>query len=1601
MPAPYWGDLPGPNAPARPGARSSSDDYASRPLQPQAMDLAPGVAPQSRSNRASVQTTNTNVDAQTDSTLSPYASPIRSSFQGYALAPRPPSLPYGQSQYPPDVLEKRRRRASKSKEEDREYSHSDPRTSALPRAPDVPRTSSSSYRHPYGNGGLPYTYTKAAAEEPDLPLSPGVMDPDYYQPASADRPTHSDTVAGSSSNRRVSSDSAANTRNGSTRDPVNGHRKSSLGNEMDRRTMANARSPLQKLELTLDNITKEEKRARVAAAEQRARTRASRDSRDLGQQPAVRFKEGDAEAEPELARPQVLPDPVPVQPGIAPQSAGKEMPKRHASQAGKSAAPKTPVTRFAQDTGIPQRNLSFRERAARDEINLPNSNDRNNSPTTTPTSGYSLARSGSNKLKKEPPSDAAYQRRGDNDVRQNEAPKTATNSGALARTAAAGGTAAAIAGGHRHDGHASDDGASSDEDHRLGEFFHRREYKPGHGMYNPPKFLGEWKKGTIGTLSGTMLDLDDETTPKLDQSQTWWETPPSQRRGSISTRPRKAEAFDGEYDETNGMHTPSDPTTVLQESYTGTQGLRQSWVVHYDDAAPHAREFLGHQATTDKRKARRQSQRISSRSARSGPDVEREFWRGTVMIVTQDQDSSYDIAPTLRLFVQPIELLPPPPSEIRGEIPPEFVDPIAGHPKLGRKGETLYVRPVDHLDESKDHSQDETDRGLFEKTRSPPDVTPADGSTDAPGSFAARRKRTPVDGEKVGKYKDVRGCRLHAERGYTFWRFSVEVELRDKEQRIAYRINRGPATGFWVPAKNQSMNIMFHSCNGFSVSVAPDDLSGPDPLWRDVLNNHQSRPFHVMLGGGDQLYCDAVMRKTELFQDWLMIRNPLHKHNAPFTPDMQDELEEFYLERYCTWFSQGLFGLANSQIPMVNMYDDHDIIDGFGSYPHHFMSSPVFSGLGNVAFKYYMLFQHQSIVDETEETEPSWAIGVRPGPYIQEQSRSVFLRLGAKIALLAVDCRTERMRDQVVREDTWDKLMDRCYNEIVKGKTEHLLVLLGVPIAYPRLVWLENILTSRLLDPIKALGKTGLFGNVFNKFDGGVEVLDDLDDHWTAKNHKDERKIIIEDLQDLAADRSVRITILGGDVHLAAIGQFYSNPKLELAKHKDFRYMPNVISSAIVNTPPPDLMADVLNKRNKVHHLDKDTDENMIPMFAHGVEGKPRNNKRLLPHRNWCSIREYTPGQTPPSTPPEYAYDAESPADSIVRRDTGLSNKGVTRRLSKKNRGPAHRADVIDSRPPISGSGGAGIFRSLSSRGRRSTPDVPAGDKRPGTKKRTLSLTRGDFGGIFRRRSESRNRSQPDDGGINGTWGESDPEVVARDRNQGDEAYDFDYEDNTYDQRNRGHGFLGSIGLRGGGGPGGGGSYDEFSDGDDSYFTTRAPQNTRASQPGANKAARPQQPQQQGAERPFGVTTKISGPGQDDDEHFQPKPFQRTPTGLSAKQVRKRAQSFDVNIEGGLDICLNVEVSAKDPAGITVPYRLLVPRLWYDASDGDEVEMPERGRGKSRDEQPGPIKRFFSLSRARGTSVKRGGSAQPGRQRREAGDDHQPAVSGPAPGTAI
>ncbi|KAG2027371.1 hypothetical protein GB937_001114 [Aspergillus fischeri] len=770
-----------------------------------------------------------------------------------------------------------------------------------------------------------------------------------------------------------------------------------------------------------------------------------------------------------------------------------------------------------------------------------------------------------------------------------------------------------------------------------------------------PPPLSEWKNAPVARLGASDFDFQ---LLDVDRSKAWWE-------GGGSNR-RKSRALPSAYQK---------PAQKLTEnkSFQPPIFLKCGPLLRYTGL-----------------------KRVSI-DGPNGP-FDKETWRGSIMIVTKDSRSSYECPPTLRLFSQPMDLLPPPPVEVSGaQLAPEYVDPTAGLMKLGRDGRPLYVKPIDHTEEGVDLSFVENDDGVYEMSPSNLDYS-RDGVKQ---SIPANRLHS-VDGETVGAYKEIPGARLYADsaRDVTFWRFNIEIELGETQQRIAYRLNHGPALGFWVPARGQSMNIMFYSCNGFSLGVDSNKFCGPDPLWRDVLNEHQTRPFHVMIGGGDQIFNDKVMVESPRFQEWIKIKNLTDKYDMPFDPEFRAEIESFYLENYSAWFSQGLFSLANSQIPTVNIWNDHDIIEGFGSYPDEFMATPVISGLGRIAFKYYLLFQHHSLTEETEADEPSWLLGAQLGPYINQRSRNVFMSMGKEVAFLGLDCRTERLSDEILSEQTCDLIWDRCHREIVRGETKHLIVLSSVPVAYPRMAMLKNILNSR-----KSLGKAGFLGGFVNKNGSKVEIFDD---HWTAKHHKAERTYLLEDLQDLAAEKSVRVTILSGDVHLAAIGQFYSNPKLNLPKDKDYRYMPNVISSAIADMPETEMVSDMLNKRNHVHHLDTNTDEDMIPIFTHDVNNKSRNNKRLLPRRNWCAIREYQPGSTPPGSPEseEAPPPAEEPRPGILQRTLSLG-----------------RGD----RPQ------GGLLRQLSQRG-----PPPAEEPRPSKLQRTLSLGRGDRpqGGLLRRLSQ-------------------------------------------------------------------------------------------------------------------------------------------------------------------------------------------------------------------------------------------------------------------------
>lgn len=517
--------------------------------------------------------------------------------------------------------------------------------------------------------------------------------------------------------------------------------------------------------------------------------------------------------------------------------------------------------------------------------------------------------------------------------------------------------------------------------------------------------------------------------------------------------------------------------------------------------------------------------------------------------------------------------------------------------------------------------------------------------------------------------RTFKGFKLYSDPVKAFWRFDIDLPLQSSEARWEYTIpnlrfvngvqDRARSTkDFYVPSKYESMRIMFHSCNGFSVGTDEEAWSGP-ALWNDVLRFHEQKPFHVMIGGGDQIYNDNI-RVSGPLKEWTAIHNPVKRREYPFGEDLRARCDEHYFNNYVHWYSTEKFASANGRIAQINIWDDHDIIDGFGSYTDRFMRSPVFRGVGGVAQKYYLLFQHHTappvssfttdapqmfhkgkdgagadpvqtkncFVLRDQPEDPSFIVGPAPGPYIPERSRSVFMRLGRRIAFLGIDARTERTRRQINYPETYDVIFQRVEKELTRagGEIEHLIVLLGVPIAYPRLIWLENILRSPIIGPIRFLNKRfGVAGSFFNSFDGSVDLLDDLDDHYTAHQHKKERKILVNRLQTVAATHAVRISILGGDVHLAALGRFYSNLDLRIPIARDHRYMVNIISSAITNKPPPNAVANMIARRNKIHHLDHDTDETLLNLFDKQPGGNPKAgaaNHCTMPSRNYAIITE-------------------------------------------------------------------------------------------------------------------------------------------------------------------------------------------------------------------------------------------------------------------------------------------------------------------------------------------------------------------------------------------
>ncbi|KAG0207139.1 hypothetical protein BGX31_002617, partial [Mortierella sp. GBA43] len=461
--------------------------------------------------------------------------------------------------------------------------------------------------------------------------------------------------------------------------------------------------------------------------------------------------------------------------------------------------------------------------------------------------------------------------------------------------------------------------------------------------------------------------------------------------------------------------------------------------------------------------------------------------------------------------------------------------------------------------------------------------------------------------------------------GNNFYRYDIELKLlTHREKNIEYwfetesgaRVDEPQKWNFFVPALDEAFNWAFYSCNGFTSDVEDPEknFKGANPLWDDLLASHDAKPFHALVGGGDQIYNDEVLDTVEM-KAWLEL-NQEQRIATEFTNDKKYAVEKYYFDHYVHHFTTDTYSKALSLIPSVNGWDDHDILDGYGSYPAHYQLCNVMQGIGAAATRFYLLFQHHSNTSEPKKAD--LLTGASGKGY------NVVTHFNKHTLLVVPDTRSERSIETILSNETFDMLEHQISTRLTDS-TRHLVIVLGTPLVYPALTFMEETLQtmgdSLSRDSIlgKVFGKNKAFQNVLGQF--GPELLDDLVDSWACNVHTEEKKRLVLLLQKFAKERGVRVTFVGGDVHVGGAGRLFGTNNTT-DPLRDPLHMHQIVSSAIVNGPPPGTVIHALHKASKTYALNEETSEEMIDIFNQDVDGKDLEHKKLLNRRNWCEVRE-------------------------------------------------------------------------------------------------------------------------------------------------------------------------------------------------------------------------------------------------------------------------------------------------------------------------------------------------------------------------------------------
>ena len=186
----------------------------------------------------------------------------------------------------------------------------------------------------------------------------------------------------------------------------------------------------------------------------------------------------------------------------------------------------------------------------------------------------------------------------------------------------------------------------------------------------------------------------------------------------------------------------------------------------------------------------------------------------------------------------------------------------------------------------------------------------------------------------------------------------------------------------------------------------------------------------------------------------------------------------------------------------------------------------MFKNIGRIGIEMYLLFQHHTTLEVLRDVSNDRDLFTITGTGWH------FVKfLGPAVAVVGPDTRSERTGNQVMAGPTYQGLFPKI--ALLPPSIQHCLLMIAVPLVYPRLEAAESIahtvatgkkavtgaynvlgkVTSSVagvvgakgavgsgFDSVKrAIGKSGLMGGILSPF-GDIDVLDELRDQWTHES---------------------------------------------------------------------------------------------------------------------------------------------------------------------------------------------------------------------------------------------------------------------------------------------------------------------------------------------------------------------------------------------------------------------------------------------------------------------------------------------------------------------